>query len=134
MLNRRQFVSALVSLGVLGSGSWRANAAQTTGKPRRVRLDGPLSKAVFLALLGETFRVSLDRHRVALTLIDVADGGSSAGTEQFTLLFKGPRDLAVTDGLYTIRHRTAGSARFFLQPAGYDDTNGFCIAPFNLLR
>ena len=133
MLNRRQFVSALVSLGVLGS-SWMAKAAQVIRKPRRVRLDGPLSKGVFLALLHENFSLALDDHRVALRLIDVADGDGSPATEQFTLVFRGPRNLDLPDGLYTIRHRTAGSAQLFLQPGGYDDHNSFCQAPFNLLR
>jgi hypothetical protein len=133
MLNRRQFVSSLVSFGVLGSTSWRANGAPTPGNPKRVSLDGPLCKAVFLAFLGEAFTVSSGNFAVSATLIQIDDGHPSAVTDQFSLVFKGPRDLAVPDGVYTVRHHSAGSAQLFLQTSNSDDYNSFCEARFNLL-
>ena len=134
MLNRRRFVEALVGLGVLGF-SWKARAAAPAPRtPRRVRIDGPLSRDVFVALRGETFRITLDGRVVLLTLIEVTDGPISLGTEQFTLVFRGPRELVVRDGLYIVRHPTAGSARLFLQPGNDDDVDGLCEASFNLMR
>jgi hypothetical protein len=133
MLSRRRFINALVGLGFLGSAS-AAPAAPTPRNPKTVRLDGRLSRAVFLALAGETFSISLEHHTVALTLVELVDGPSSTSTEQFTVVFRGPRDLLITDGVYTVRHHTAGSARLFLQPGGHDYHDAFCKAPFNLLR
>ncbi len=132
MLNRRQVVGGLVSLAVLGSRSWRANAAQTERKPR-VTLQGRLSKAVFLALLGETFAVSTGNDTVSIQLIQIDDGLPSAVTEQFSLVFRGPRDPALPEGPYTVRHRTAGSTTLFLQLSGYEDRYSYYEAPFNLL-
>jgi hypothetical protein len=89
---------------------------------------------VFAALVGDTFRITLDRRVVLLTLVEVTEGPVSLGTEQFTLVFRGPRELVVRDGLYVVRHPTAGSARMFLQPGNDDEFDGFCEASFNLMR
>ena len=140
MLNRRRFVEALIGLGVVGwAGSAQAAAAPLPRKPlpltpRRVRIDGPLSRAVFAALVGDTFRVTIDRRVVLLTLVEVTEGPVSLGTEQFTLVFRGPRELVIQDGLHVVRHPTAGSARMFLQPGNDDEFDGFCEASFNLMR
>ena len=132
MLNRRQVVGGLVSLAVFGSRSWTVNAAQTRRKPGRVTLQGRLSKAVFLALLGETFTVSSD-GMVWIQLIQIDDGLPSAVTEQFALVFRGPHDPALPEGSYIVRHHTAGSTTLFLQLSGYDNRHSYYEAPFNLL-
>lgn len=133
MVNRRQLVGGLVSLALLGSTGWRANAAQTLRKRGRVSLRGQLSKAVFLALLDETFTISSENHMVWMTLIQVNDGHASAVAEQFSLVFRGPHDPALPEGSYTVRHHTAGATTLFLQPGGQDDYNSYYEAPFNLL-
>jgi len=134
MLNRRRFVETLIGLGVVGWAGSAQAAAPLPRTPRRVRIDGPPSRAVFAALVGDTFRITLDRRVVVLALIEVTEGPVSLGTEQFTLVFRGPRDLVVRDGLYVVRHPTAGSARMFLQPGNDDEFDGFCEASFNLMR
>lgn len=98
MLNRRQVVGGLVSLTVLGSRSWAVTAAQTVRKPGRVTFHGPLSKAVFLALLGETFAVSTGNDTVWIQLIQIDDGLPSAVAEQFSLVFRGLHDSALREG------------------------------------
>ena len=85
---------------------------------------------MFVALRGETFRITLDGRVVLLTLIEVTDGPISLGTEQFTLVFREPRELVVRDGLASGTHQ--GSARLFLQPGNDDDVDGLCEASFNL--
>src|SRR5262245_31427421 len=145
MLNRRRFVEALIGLGVVGwTGSAQAAAAPSPRKPlpltplprtpRRVRIDGAPSRALFAALVGDTFRITVDRRVVVLTLVEVTEGPVSIGTEQFTLVFKGPREMVIQDGLYVVRHSTAGSTRMFLQPGNDDEFDGFCEASFNLMR
>jgi hypothetical protein len=134
MLNRRRFVETLIGLGVVGWAGSAQAAAPLPRTTRRVRIDGPPSRAVFAALVGDTFRITLDRRVVLLTLVEVTEGPVSLGTEQFTLVFRGPRELVVRDGLYVVRHPTAGSARMFLQPGNDDEFDGFCEASFNLMR
>src|SRR5262245_36846137 len=134
MLNRRRFVGTLLGLGVVSWTGGAPAAAPLPRTPRRVRIDGPLSRNVFAALVGDTFRVTIDRRVVLLTLVEVTEGPVSLGTEQFTLVFRGPRELVIRDGLYVVRHPTAGSARMFLQPGNDDEFDGFCEASFNLMR
>jgi hypothetical protein len=133
MLNRRQLVGGLMSLALVGSRSRPANAAPARRKPRRATLDGTLSKAVFVALLGETFTVSSGTDVVSIQLAQIDDGLPSAVAEQFTLVFRGPRDPALPEGSYTVSHSTAGSTALFLQLSGYDDQHIYYEAPFNLL-
>ena len=133
MLSRRGFVSALLGVGFLGVARGAAAAAPPR-TPRRVRIDGRLSRAVFAALEGETFRMALNGRVVAMTLSEISDGPISDETEQFTVVFRGPRGLVVREGLYDVRHVTAGSARLFLQPTPADNHFSYCEASFNLMR
>lgn len=132
MLNRRQVVGGLVSLAVLGPRSFAVDAAQRR-KPGRGTLQGQLSKAVFVDLLGETFTVSGGSDVISIQLIQIDDGLPSAATEQFSLVFRGPHDPALPEGPYTVSHRTAGSTTLFLQLSGSDNRYSYYEAPFNLL-
>jgi len=133
MLNRRQVVGGLVSLAVLGPRSWTADAARSRPTSGRVTLEGKLSKAVFLALLGDTFTVSSGNDTVSIQLIQIDDGLFSVVAEQFSLVFRGPDDPALPEGSYTVSHRMAGSTTLFLQLSGYDNRYSYYEAPFNLL-
>jgi hypothetical protein len=133
MLSRRGFVNALVSGGFLAFVR-SAGAAAPPRTPRRVRIDGRSSRAVFAALQGETFRFALNGRVAAWTLTEITDGPITPETEQFTVVFRGPRGLVVKDGLYDVRHVTAGSARLFLQPSPADEHFSYCEASFNLMH
>jgi hypothetical protein len=130
MLSRRQLVSGMVSLAALGVGA--RSAAPSPRKPPRVTVGEP-SKGVFLALLGDGFTISNDHGRAVLQLIQVDDGPPSVVTEQFTLLFRGPRHSPLADGMYLLTHHSAGSTTLFLQPVGYDHGHLYYDAVFNLL-
>lgn len=135
MLSRRGFFNALVGAGFLGVARRAGAAAAAPPRtPRRVRIDGKLSRAVFAALEREPFRISLKGHVIVLTLAGITDGPISPETEQFVVVFTGPRGLVLDEGLYTVRHVTAGSARLFLQPAPADEHFSYCQASFNLMR
>jgi hypothetical protein len=132
MLNRRELVSGLAGLAVLGSRGWPAFAAPARRTPR-VSLEGKLSKAVFLALLGDTFTVGTGSDVLSMQLAQVDDGPASAVAEQFTLVFRGPSEPVLADASYTVSHRTAGSTVIYLQPSGRDARHVYYEAPFNLL-
>ena len=128
MLNRRRFVYGMVSAAMLGPSF--AGAAVAAQRPS---LRGRLSREVFLALRQQPFTAVIDERRVRFVLVQVSDDGRQPGQEQFTVVFRGPRDLRVKDGLCTLSHPTAGSASLYVQAAGTDDRSSYYKAPFNLL-
>jgi hypothetical protein len=131
MINRRELVRGLASLAVLGSGSWPAIAAPASKKP--VSIEGKLSKKVFLALLGETFTIWTTGGALAMQLAQVDDGPASPGTEQFTLVFRGPANPPLADDSYVVSHSTAGKTVIFLKLSGHDARHSYYEAPYNLL-
>ena len=131
MLNRRQLVGGLVSLAVVGARSRPASGAAP--RPARGSLEGKLSKAVFVALLGETFAVSTSEGTLRIQLVQLDDRAASPVTEQFTLVFRGPRAPALSEGSYPIRHRIGGRTAMFLQLSQQDADHSYYEAPFNLL-
>jgi hypothetical protein len=133
MLSRRQLMSGLVSFAALSGRTGRASAAPSPRKPQPVTLRDPLNKAVFLALLHEVFTISTDRGRVGIQLIEVDDGPPSTVTEQFTVVFRGPRHWPLAEGTYPVSHHSAGSTLLLLQPIGYDHGHLYYGAVFNLL-
>ena len=131
MLNRRRFVYGILSVGALGSGFLgRANATQQTSLPS---LHGRLDRDVFLALRHHTFTAVIERRRVPFVLVNVSDDGGGAGSEQFTVLFSGPRDLPLKAGTTVFSHSTAGSVPLYVQAAPSDERATYYRAPFNLL-
>ena len=135
MITRRQFVTNAISLALVGCTSTIANAASPVLNSPRGSLKGPLRQRVFLALIGQTFLVSgRSRSLTPMILTKVQNGrNSSAKTEQFSLVFAGPRDVAFLEGIYTIKHPVVGETKMLLQPRGKDAYNRFYEAPFNLL-
>jgi hypothetical protein len=131
MLNRRQLVGGLVSLAVVGARSRPARGAAP--RPARGSLEGKLSKAVFVALLGETFAVSTSEGTLSIQLVQLDDGAASPVTEQFTLVFRGPRAPVMSEGSYPISHRIGGRTAMFLQLSQQDANHSYYEAAFNLL-
>jgi hypothetical protein len=131
MLNRRRFVYGMFSVGALGPGFLgRANASQPASLPS---LNGRLTRDVFLALRQHTFTAVIDHRRVRFVLARVSDDGCCPHDEQFTVVFQGPRDLRLKDGMCLFTHPTAGSTPLYVQAAGSDDRSSYYKAPFNLL-
>lgn len=131
MMNRRRFVYGMFSVGILGLGSLdRGLAAQGTSLPS---LQGRLSRDVFLALRHQTFTAMVGRRRVPLVLVNVSDDGSDLHRAQFTVVFQGPREVQLEDGVYILSHPTAGMTPLYVQPGGTDNRSSYYNAPFNLL-
>ena len=131
MLNRRRFVYGMFGAAVLGPGLvGRADAARKTSLPS---LRGRLSRDVFSRLREQAFSTVIEGRRVRLVLADVTDDGGCPGCEQFTVRFRGPRNLPLTDGTLVLTHPSAGSVELYVQAAGSDDRAAYCKAPFNLL-
>jgi len=134
MINRRKFVANVAGLAIAGFTSKKANAASAVPNSLRGSLNGRLNKSIFLALVGETFTVSgRSRSPIAMRLLKVSNSKGSFGTEQFSLVFAGPRDVTFLEGIYTIKHYLAGTTKMLLQPGKKDAYNRYYTAPFNLL-
>ena len=134
MINRRQFVINMAGFALVGVTTTRANAAPAPPKTARGSLTGPLRKSIFLPLVGQTFTASgRSPSLTPMKLTRVYDGTRSVGTEQFSIVFSGPRDVRFLEGIYTIAHPVAGKTRMLLQPKGRDAYNRYYTAVFNLL-
>ncbi|HMH52907.1 MAG TPA: hypothetical protein VK548_21900 [Candidatus Acidoferrum sp.] len=135
MLTRRRFTYTLMGLAMLRSGrSTCANAADSNVSANGVSLEGPLTRDVFLALVGQEFSLLLTNRPAILVLLRVDDGGRPDGS-QFTVVFRGASDLKVVnvlEGTYRITHSTAGTTELYLRPKGGDDRYVYFEAPFNV--
>lgn len=134
MLTRRRFTYILMSLALLGSGrSTRANAADSNVTENGVSLEGPLSRDVFRALVGQQFSLLLTHRPITLILRRVVDDPARPESGQFVVVFQGAPDLVLKDGTYRVTHATAGTTLLYLRPTKSDDRFSYFEAPFNVL-
>lgn len=116
---KRSTTTLLLTLGLV----LLANAAE------RVLLSKSLSHENFSAYIGQSFYV----YGGEKGLRKVYDGTGSLRTEQFSLVFAGPCDVKLLEGIYTITHPVAGKTKMLLQPKGRDAYNRYYTGVFNLL-
>jgi hypothetical protein len=87
---------------------------------------GELTLSHFVPHLGSTFpRVKEDSPDVVLVLASATSlarraGGNGGRREPFSLIFTGPRDVALSQGIHPLRHAELGSLDIFLVPIGID--------------
>jgi hypothetical protein len=82
----------------------------------------------FAGRVGEQFHVRApEEHSVTLVLTEVTTGPDTGATgpdgatrHQFSLLFHGPRDPQLSQGLWELDHDTMGELALFLVPLGPD--------------
>jgi hypothetical protein len=75
-------------------------------------------------------------------LVEVAEKGGSdqqqplaaSRQERFSLVFRGPRDRLLQQGMYELQHRHLGALALFLVPVGRDHEGLYYEAVFNRLR
>jgi hypothetical protein len=90
------------------------------------------SKAQFAAQVSSRFDVDLDNGApVALELVDLEEGLSSAEQEQFALVFRAPRDMPARQGTYHLEHAVLGAVDLFLVPVGREGDDVILEATFN---
>jgi hypothetical protein len=94
-----------------------------------------LKPEAFEALVGSTFKTSIDGMPLALELREVErmtpPGAAAPRTDPFSLLFHGPRIPALDQGVVKLEHVALGSLEIFIVPLG-PDARGQCYeAIFN---
>jgi hypothetical protein len=94
-----------------------------------------LTASVFAGQLDTTFRVAFEGvPPLALELFEVSEDGSTADREQFSLLFRGPHDRVLGQGMCRMEHDALGALVLFIVPIGPDPA-GMCYqAVFNRPR
>src|SRR6185295_17772971 len=77
---------------------------------------GLIDPSEFRAQLDTTFSVGGDAGRVPLRLAEVNDGRSDRRLRRFSLIFNGPPDPVLPQGLYSFHHDAFGEIILFIVP------------------
>jgi hypothetical protein len=96
-----------------------------------------LTQETFARHLHSTFRVHQSAGpNVDLTLEEAVHTPHHApeqGLESFSLMFQGPRDVALPQDTYTMEHEHLGQLGLFIVPMGLDDKGRYYQCIFNRL-
>ncbi|HSB09849.1 MAG TPA: hypothetical protein VLM38_10225 [Blastocatellia bacterium] len=94
-----------------------------------------LTAASLSEQLNTKFRLHLPSSEIVeLELTDVEDFGSSGRQERFSILFKGPLDPAVWQGMYRLDHDHFGTLDLFIVAIGKEEDGMRYEAVFNRLN
>ena len=89
---------------------------------------GELALSHFVPYLGTAFSCQEDGAAGAVLVLESASsllrsGGKVFGREPFSLVFTGPRDVCLAQGVYALQHPELGPLEIFLVPVGSDATS-----------
>lgn len=91
-----------------------------------------LTKSMFTENVNSTFYV---RHGASqpleLALIECREGVAGPDYEHFSLLFKGPRAVLLSQRTYELEHPILGAFPLFLVPIKQDDSGTYYESVFN---
>jgi len=94
-----------------------------------------LNSRIFSEHLNSTFGLAVpDSESVGLQLVEVTERNAPPGTEQFSVLFRGPQNGTISQGIHTLRHEQLGELQLFLVPLGPDAMGMRYEAVFNRMR
>jgi hypothetical protein len=102
-----------------------------------------LRAATFSTQLDTSFRIHLSSiTAMEVELVEVTEKGgldgdqppTAARQERFSLVFRGPLDGRVQQGMYHIQHDQLGAFDLFLVPVSRDHDGVYYEAVFNRLR
>jgi hypothetical protein len=102
-----------------------------------------LRAATFSTQLNTPFRVHLSRiTALEVELVEVTGKGAldgqqppaAARQERFSIVFRGPRDKRLQQGIYQMQHDQLGALDLFLVPVGQDQDGVYYEAVFNRLQ
>ena len=91
-----------------------------------------LNHPTFAEKVNSRFEVHLQSEKpLDLILTHVSDLKVSAGQEQFSILFRGPLDAFLAQGIYKLMHESMGSFDLFFVPIGRNEKGFEYEAIFN---
>jgi hypothetical protein len=93
-----------------------------------------LTKAWFLQSLNDRFHVD-DKgwQGVEMQLVAVQEGPQSRGLDQFSLVFRAPRDAQLQSGLYHVKHARDGWFQVYLDRGQGGSAGSSFHATFSLI-
>lgn len=95
-------------------------------------MPAPLRLAMFPEHVGSEFEVLDDPSRVfRLILTEVVEHAKTERNEAFSLMFQGPSDLSLGQGIHKLKHSALGELEIFLVPVGQDKDGFQYEAVFN---
>ena len=89
----------------------------------------------FASRLNTNFRVQVDdANTVDLVLAEVSELKTSSRQEQFSIVFRGPFEVFLGQGMRQFQHDEMGDFPLFLVPIKQDDNGFYYESVFNRLR
>ena len=93
-----------------------------------------VTKEMFDENLNTGFRILLEGNvTLELKLIEVKPGRSTPRQEQFSLLFQGPHEIQLHQGVFRLEHKKMRALDLFLVPVRKDEQAYYYEAVFNRL-
>jgi len=91
-----------------------------------------LTKSMFADNLNSAFRLeSAANQTLELHLIECREGAATPGYEHFSLMFKGPRTIVLSQRTYELEHPVMGKFSLFLVPVKQDADGTYYESVFN---
>ena len=93
-----------------------------------------LTKTMFADNLNTRFKLIYEPDQVLeVELIELREGRASPRQEVFSITFRGPGDVLLSQGMYSFQHDTMGQFGLFIVPVGQDEQGIYYEAVFNRL-
>jgi len=98
-------------------------------------MSASLTHENFAPQLNTKFRVKVDETNVVdMVLTEVSELQTSPRQEQFAIVFRGPLELFLGQGMRAFEHDEMGHFELFLVPIKQDDDGFFYESVFNRLK
>ena len=98
-------------------------------------MDDSLTHETFSRYANTKFRVQVEAAEpVELELAEVSELMLSPGQEQFNVIFRGPNEVFLEQGLRNFEHDQMGQFEIFLVPISQDQQGSCYEAVFNRVR
>jgi hypothetical protein len=91
--------------------------------------------ATFAGLLNSTFTVQTDDGQsIEVQLVKISEQQLAGRQEIFSIIFRGPGDIALGQALLRFHHEDTGDFDLFITPLRQDQEGLYYEAVFNLIR
>lgn len=98
-------------------------------------LEHSLTHPAFAQNVDTKFHVPVDENRrVELELTEVSELNASSGQEQFAVVFRGPGDVFLGQGMRSFEHDQMGQFELLIVPIRQDERGYYYEAVFNRFR
>lgn len=96
-------------------------------------MDTDLTHETLVNCLNTEFQVDRDAERIQLRLIEISELKKNERQEQFSIVFRGPLEQPLSQGIHQFRHAKMGSFELFVVPIKRDAEGYHYEAVFNRL-